>query len=332
MIGVADLLRLPYSPDLSEGGIAYAIRSLPFTYNRVGGSPLERMRRIVAGVAVELAFRRYLTAQGIMFDVKGATPFTEPDRYDIALGGHRCDIKSFLISRRSQIREIRRDPALLLNAPALVPLDQHLAEGHSESDLYLFAFLSGLVASSAHDVKRVLAAHLPAYFVYPMPAVWARPNTWASLGALVLKSESDVSLTVELGGQVENREYASRVVILPPHQRVEIETNFYALSSLHVHRLPEGRLGVHSPALRETCLIQPQQWGNVWVYGMEIVFAGYISYGEFRQRARLIPAGRRVFQYDQTRTKNLAVEVSSLRPLPELLERLQDWNAETKRG
>ncbi|MGC8857259.1 MAG: hypothetical protein ACP5QU_10755 [Anaerolineae bacterium] len=323
MIGVADFLRLPYSPDLSEGGVAYALRSLPFTYNRVGGSPLERMRRIAAGVAVELAFRRYLSAQGIMFDVKGATPFTDPDRYDLALGGHRCDIKSFLISRRSQIREIRRDPALLLNAPALVPLDQHVAEGHREGDLYLFAFLSGLIAVSRREVKQAIAADLPTYLVYPMPPMWARPNTWVSLGALVLKSEADVSLTVELGGQLESREYASRVIVLPPRQRVEIETNFYALSSLHVHRLPEGRLGVHSPTLQETCVIQPQQWGNIWVYGMEIVFAGYISYREFRQRARLIAAGTRVFQYDQTRTKNLAVEVSSLHPLPELLERLK---------
>jgi len=321
MIGVRDLLRLPYSPDLSEGGIAYAIRSLPFTYNRVGGSPLERMRRIVAGVAVELAFRRYLNAQGIAFDVKGATPFTEPDRYDIALSGHRCDIKSFLISRRKQIREIRHDPTLLLSAPALVPLDQHVAEGHGENDLYLFAFLNGLIAASARDFRRVVAAHQPYYLVSPLPPRWARPATWVPLGTLALKSESDAPLTVELGGQVESREYASQVITLPPRQRLKIETNFYALSSLHVSRLPEGRVGIHSPTLQETCLIQPEQWGNIWVYGMEIIFAGYISYGEFRQRARLIPAGVPVFQYDRTRTKNLAVDVSSLRSLPELLER-----------
>src|SRR5574339_1167501 len=87
MISSSDLIHLPYTRDLTEGGIAYAVRSLPYTYNRMGGSPYERLRRIVAGVAVELAFRRHLSEQNIPFDVKGATPFTDPDRYDVSLGG-----------------------------------------------------------------------------------------------------------------------------------------------------------------------------------------------------------------------------------------------------
>ena len=110
MLSSADLIHLPYTRDLTEGGIAYAIRSLPYTYNRMGGSPYDRLRRIVAGVAVELAFRRYLSEQEIPFDVKGATPFTEPDRYDVSLGGRRCDIKSFLITHREQISEMKHSP------------------------------------------------------------------------------------------------------------------------------------------------------------------------------------------------------------------------------
>jgi len=101
----------------------------------MGGSPFDRLRRILAGVAVELAFRRYLTQQNIPFDIKGATPFTDPDRNDVSLGGHRCDIKSFLISDRTQITSLRADPELILKAPALVPLDQYSADGHSDSDL-----------------------------------------------------------------------------------------------------------------------------------------------------------------------------------------------------
>ena len=76
MITSSDFIHLPCTRDLTEGGIAYAVRSLPYTYNRMGGSPYDRLRRIVAGVAVELAFRRHLTQTDIPFDVKGATPFT----------------------------------------------------------------------------------------------------------------------------------------------------------------------------------------------------------------------------------------------------------------
>src|SRR5688500_3543570 len=100
MISTSDLIHLPYTRDLTEGGIAYAVRSLPYTYNRMGGSPYDRLRRIVAGVAVELAFRRYLSEQDIPFDVKGATPFTDPDHYDVSLGGRGCDGIVFLFSCR----------------------------------------------------------------------------------------------------------------------------------------------------------------------------------------------------------------------------------------
>src|SRR6185436_14326211 len=148
MISPSDLIHLPYTRDLTEGGIAYAVRSLPYTYNRMGGSPYDRLRRIVAGVAVELAFRRHLSEQNVPFDVMGATPFTDPDRYDVSLGGRRCDIKSFLITYRTQISEMKRDPQVVLKAPALVPSDQNAAEGRTDHDIYLFAFLPALVAAS----------------------------------------------------------------------------------------------------------------------------------------------------------------------------------------
>ena len=107
MISPSDLIHLPYTRDLTEGGIAYALRSLSYTYNRVSKSPYDRLRRTVAGVAVELAFRRHLAEKNIPFDVKGAAPFTDPNQYDVSLGGRRCDIKSFLISYREQIAEMK---------------------------------------------------------------------------------------------------------------------------------------------------------------------------------------------------------------------------------
>jgi len=38
---------------------------------------------MVGSVAVELAFRRYLSQQNIPFDIRAATPFSEPDRYNV---------------------------------------------------------------------------------------------------------------------------------------------------------------------------------------------------------------------------------------------------------
>ena len=326
MLNSSDIIRLPYTPDLTEGGIAYACRSLPHTYDRMGGSPFDRLRRIVAGVAVELAFRRYLTQEKIPFDIKGATPFTDPDRYDVSLGGHRCDVKSFLISYRDQIASLRADLKPALQAPALVPLDQYSADGHSPNDLYLFAFLTGLIAASPDDMQKASEAGQPTYLIHTMPKTWTRPHQWIPLGALALKSESDETLSLEIGGQDKGREFMTRSLELPPRTRVEVHADFYSLAYVHVRSRPHGRIGIYSPTRKETYLIEPVTWSNIWVYGMEIYLAGWISREDFRQRASLIQEGSRVFQYSLTRTKNLAVPVSDLQPLPELFERVRTWD------
>ena len=303
----------------------YAIRSLPYTYNRMGGSPEERLRRIAAGVAVELAFRHYLTQQNISFDVKGATPFTEPDRYDVSLGGHRCDIKSFFVTHRRQITEMRRNPGVMLSAPALIPMDQYAAEERGESALYLFAFLAGLVAESQDDLKKALEAGQRHYLIRAMPNLWRRPSGWMPFGALTLKSESDKPLIVEVQGQGEYREFITQRAELPPKTRVVLDDTFFSVSSIHAESQPDARMGIHAPAKRETHLIHPFEWANIWVYGMDIFLAGYIPREEFSRRAKFIPPGSRVFQYNHTKVKNLAVPVSELKPLHELFARVKEW-------
>ena len=56
-------------------------------------------------------------------------------------------------------------------------------------------------------------------------------------------------------------------------------------------------------------------------------FTGYLTHEEYRRKAHVLPAGSRVFQYDQTRTKNLAVPVSELQPLAALFEKVKAWEA-----
>lgn len=327
MITASDFIHLPYTRELTEGGIAYAVRSLAYTYNRMGGSPYDRLRRIVAGVAVELAFRRLLAERDIPFDVKGATPFTEPDRYDVALGGRRCDIKSYLITYREQISQMRRSPQIVLQAPALVPSDQNAGEGHLDSDIYLFAFLSGLIAASQNDMEKVMYASLPHYIIHAMPDAWARPSKWNPLGALALKSESEQSQVVEIGGQDAGREMRSLRVELPARRRIQIDPGFFSVAYIHSQSIPDARLGIHSPARAETYIIDRLDWGNIWVYGIDILLAGFLPRDEFNRRARFVHEGSHVFQYERTRTKNLAVDISALRPLSELFERVKEWNA-----
>jgi hypothetical protein len=327
MISSSDLIHLPYTRDLTDGGIAYALRSLPYSYNSKNGSPYDRLRRTVAGTAVELAFRRYLAEQNIPFDVKSASPFTDPHQYDVSLGGRRCDIKSFLISYREQIAEMKRNPQVVLNAPALVPSDQNAAEGRSDKDIYLFAFLAGLIAASQSDLQKVIYTDQPHYLMHAMPEKWMRPVKWNPLGELVLKSDSAETQVVEIGGQDERREMRTSTLELPPKTRVKLDEGFHSLAYVHIKALPKARIGIHSPAWQETHVIGELDWGNIWVYGVDILLAGYLTREEFNRGARAILPGARVFQYDRTRTKNLAVNVSELKPLSELFQRVREWNA-----
>jgi hypothetical protein len=330
MISASDFIKLPYTPDLTEGGIAYATRSLPHTYDRMGGSLYSRLQRIVGGVAVELAFRRYLGEHSIPFDVKGATPFTEPDRYDVSLGGHRCDIKTFVTSKRNQITAMRRNPGLVLRAPALIPEDQFFAANHTEQDLYLFAFLLGLTTNSPEDIQKATEAGQRVYLIHPLRSDWSRPQVWAPLGRLALKSESTEPLCVEIGGLDADRNFVTETLTLEPLTRAFAANNYYSLAYIHTDFIPTARVGVHSAGKGEIYLILPHEWGNIWIYGMEIWLAGYMAHEEFKRKSSAIFAGSRVFQYSKTQTKNMSVPMTDLRSLEDLFERVKEWETEKK--
>jgi hypothetical protein len=322
----ADLVNLAYTPDLTQAGIAYALRSLPFTFDRMGGSPVDRLRRIVVGVAVELAFRRLLGERGIPHDTFGATPFTDPDRYDVALGGRRCDLKSFLIFNKKDIRRLRREPARFLEASALVPVDQAGSNHFGDDDIYIFAFVTALLTRERADLDRAIAAGQPVFLIPPPSGPWTRPRRWASLGPLSLKSGSSHSLQLELGGQGHDRNFYSEQLDLDSETGAHPSLDFHTLAYLHVDQLPDGWLSMHSHRHGKPYQIQPADWGNIWVYGMDVVLAGYLRRGEFRREAEILPAGSRVLQYARTRTRNLALPIASLRPLADLFERVQRWD------
>src|SRR3990172_8426068 len=65
MISASDLIVLPYDPQYSRAGVQYARDSLHYTYNRMKLNTADRLRKIVAGIAFEMAARRWLEAQGV---------------------------------------------------------------------------------------------------------------------------------------------------------------------------------------------------------------------------------------------------------------------------
>ena len=326
MVTTSDFITLAYTPDMTQAGIKYACQSLPYTYDRMGGNRFDRLRRIVAGKAVELGFKRYLNNEKIPHDMLGTTPFTDPDHYDIAIGGRCCDIKSYMVTQKKRISQIRSHPQQLLEAQALVPVDQMGSDHLTEDDIYIFAFLTALITPNQSTLQQALAAEQPLYMLHALPKKWARPENWRSLGELAVKSNMDTSIKMELGGQDEQHKFQTEHLILKPRMRSTTKKPFATLNYLHTPNFPDGTIGVYSTTLEEAYLVEPLEWRNIWIYGLEIVFCGFMTRGEFREKATRLGAGSRVFQYAQTRTENLSLPIRNLHPLNELFERAKDWH------
>lgn len=328
MIAESDIIRLPYTPDLSEGGSAYACRWLAGTFERMGESPAERMRRSAAEAAAELAFRRFLSMQNVPFAVQEGSPFNQPEHTVLLLGGHRCELISYLISRPNQLVQLRQDPGSLLQAPALIPLDQFAAERHQPDDLYVFAFLAGGVAASQEDIQCAAAAGESVHLMKVLPEGWRRPSAWHLLERLALKSECAETMIVEIGGLDALRGFVTETCELPPLTRVAARQEFNSLAYMRSGSLPEKRLGLHSPRHGEAYIIQPYDWGNIRIRGEQILLAGWLTHEEFRNKAVVLNAGQPTFQFVHTHTRNLLVQVDRLNPLGGLLEKVRSWEAQ----
>lgn len=337
MVTANDFIYLPYTDDLNWAGVAYACRSLHYTYNRMQAGSLNqgrdqkftqaynRLERIISGKAVELAVRRHLIEVNVPFDNLGDTPFTDPDRYDISLGGRRCDLKSHLVLNPKLIQNIQHQPALLLQASALVPENQAVSRLLNENDVLIFAFVTACLAENYIAAQARQARGLPVYWMHLLPGEWGVVSPWSSLGEIALKSELEPILNIELGGQGQDHRFLSEQVTLPARQRMTAHHDYHTLLYLHIDPYPQGRVGISSARLGQSHLIQAVDWVNVWVYGMQIILVGYITRREFNRQANRLPVGSRVFQYSRTRTPNLAVPISALQPLDDLYRQVRTW-------
>jgi hypothetical protein len=330
MLTPSDFVHLPFSPDLSEAGAAYACQSLAEGHERVGGSPVASLQNSASTVAAELAFRRYLTGQAVPYSVIGSTPFTHPNQYNVALGGHRCIIKNFLVTHHNQLTRIRREPGTLLRSPVAFPSDLFASEEASPDDLYVFSFLLGTTAIAKVDLEKAMTAHQPVFLIHRLPGTWARPGAWLPLDDLALKSECATALTIELGGLDSGHNFTTTTFELPPKKLVRVDKCFHSLGYVRCLSRASARVGLQSARHGVPYIIPAYAWNNLLVYGMDIILAGWLPHTEFGRKASRFNAEMYINQFDRTHTKNLLVPVVELNPLSILLKSVRDWETEKK--
>jgi hypothetical protein len=324
MLAPRDLLTITYTPDLTQAGIAYVQHNLHYIGGQHGGTRCARLQAIVAEKIVELAFRRKLVEAQVPHELVEMPSFAA-DGIGVRLGGRHCELVSYLLSERSVIQRVGNDSNQLLDAQALVPKEQLVSERLAGEDVYLFAFLLGLMADDAAERQKALQAGLPLYLMKACPKTWARPAHWVPLGALALKCDTSTEMQLDLYGQDADRHILSERVTLQPLARVEAKNEFFSLTHVHAAAEPDGPLGLHSRILGETFLVEAGEWDNLWVYGIRILLAGYMTRGEFRKAARALPPGSQTLPFARTAQEYLAVPVRELRPVGDLFARARDW-------
>jgi len=325
MVSASEFITLPYSPDLTRAGIEYICRSLSHTHNYRRATRFNHLRSGVAQVSVELAFRRYLVKQDIPHRIHEVMPFTQPGHHYVTLGGRRCDLKVHILTSKTKIRRIRRNPEILLDDHAILPNKHSQSEGLTDKDLYIFAFLNALVTPNHHTLKQAIAAHQPIHLFRSFPESWGQPRLWKSMGTITAKSDSSLIHQVVVGGQKGDRAFQTEHFNLDPGERIELRTDFHALIYAHISTVPDGPLRFHNEKLKDAHIIEPLHWGNMWVYGLEIILTGYITRGDYHQMATLHSPQSSLLPYSYDDAQVFALPISKLHPLSMLFSRTKRW-------
>lgn len=321
MLTEADFLHLPFTPDLNDAGAAIGLGSASSDAAATDDDWCDALQRMVAHVAVGLALRRHLTGNRIPFKVTGGLPFSEPNQFDVTLGGHRCHIVVELVTDRADAAALRRRPSLLLDEPAAAPSASTALPGNPGSDVVIFAWCLGLLARSARDLKRASAAGQPCLLVHRMPTSWRKPRTWRPIGTLALKSESAQPVRLELIGADKDGQAVSTAVQLEGGHRIELQNRFFSIASVQLRQPAPGRLALRNLERGTTHVIGTRDFSNIWIYGVDIILTGYLASTEFR-----LPRAASSARPDRPGPRN-AARVKDLKPLAPLFEQVKGWHA-----
>jgi hypothetical protein len=161
--------------------------------------------------------------------------------------------------------------------------------------------------------------------IHLLPEKWAGQGNWIPLEEIALKSECVKPISEEIGGQDAERNFITTTMELPPRQLILVEKVFHCLAYIRALSRPEACIGIHSPLNGEAYLIPPRAWGNLWIYGMDLLLTGWLTHEDFRRKARVLNAGAYTFQVACTRMKTLLVPLVELNPLAGLFDKVRKW-------
>lgn len=325
MLTAADLIELDCEDGLIQAGVQLACRaaSQPGRFPELNS--FDRIRLLAGDCIADLALRRCLSRSSIPHQTISSPGFNQAGSSDVVLGGRRCLTAAQLICSRKIIRQLRGSPQSILDRKVYLP-ERVVWDAYGDEDLFVFAFVLGLVTRSREAIKKALVARQPIYLFHRMPPAWSLPEVWSPMEKLVIKTDVSKLVSLSLHGQDGHQRYLSQTLEVQPHTRTEINTDLFSIGALQIDRVPSGPVGIHSPLLGETRLVAPYQWGNVWLYGIRVVLAGYIRKVDFyRQAGQANPLEALSANPCLKRESLLALPAAALKPLPGLFRKVEAW-------
>ncbi|MBE0409385.1 MAG: hypothetical protein IBX69_06600 [Anaerolineales bacterium] len=331
MLRSSDLIRLPYTPDLTQGGIGYVCRLLPVLQSWENQPHLSLLQNYIADKAVELALRRYLNTLEIPHNSLCVTPLSDPNHFDILMGGYRCLIKTQHIFERDEIRKLRSDPACLLNRSFTFNADDQIDGILKYPIIYIFTLTTSLIAKNPCDQEKAQSHQQPFYWIHITHLKLKDHKQVDSYGPGSLISKSSRIIHLELGGYGFDNKFYSERIHLSPHCRTVIGDNFKSLAYLHAQPCPDGQISIEFPKIKLRYDIPPYRWDNLWVYGMDIILCGYTLHheifpGSIRGPLQLLYNKPTLPSPSSTSSRQLEVPFVRLHPMQDLFSRIHDWS------
>lgn len=325
MLTEADIIQIPYTPDLTESGIAFAKRWLVEGHASSASSITMQMRKQVSNAAVELAFRRYLNTNKIPFDIKNALPFSDPGQFNVHLGGHRCILQNNLVKSRKLISGLRNEPGKIMSEPVFISEEELPSADRYGKEILIFSALLGLTANSRDDLQKVQKAGQPVCMIHPVSIPKVKLTEQASPGFVLLKSESKLPVQVEIGGLDSSGQFSSERITLPTLKSIFSNNSFSVIKYIQCENIPSARIAMKHTNTRGVYIIQPEEWHNIYIYGMEIWLPGYLPQDEFRRRSIAGYTPSLLYQTGPLKQKQLSLPAGSLLPLQKLFEQVKKW-------
>jgi hypothetical protein len=289
MLKSSDLIRLPYPAELTQAGIAIASRKL--ASGRISGKSIDirQLRLEVVQASVRLAFPRYLLDRRIPFQYQEYKPFSQPEQASVVLGGRKCEIETSLITGLNTAGQLSQSIEQLLETSIRIPAGMQTSDLYSAGDLAVFAFAVAGVTDDRSGLLHAAEAGEPFLCNHVMPEAWRQPRRRMAPGQLSFRCAGDASIVLDLYGLGSQQEPLVEQMAVYPQTWVTSRYQYSSLSCVQAGAIPSARIEMRSPARHSAYTIMPLQWRNLWVYGQEIILAGYLTIEEIWDMARAAP-------------------------------------------